>query len=77
MRCSRRQGVRTNNRRRYVGRWEILTRHRYDPVTDLKRNVLGVVDLAGNKLGLRLDIHRYFLERDEDSNSLGMAAGQS
>ncbi|MFO1081855.1 MAG: hypothetical protein U1E23_14650 [Reyranellaceae bacterium] len=61
----------TKERRRYVGRWEILTRHRYDPVVDLKRNVFGVVELAGNKPGLRLDVHRYFHARDEDSNSLG------
>ncbi len=57
-------------RRRYVERWEILTRHEFDPETDLKKNVWGVMELAGNKPELRRDIDAYFRQRDEDSNTL-------
>ena len=57
-------------RRRYVERWDVLTRHRFDPDEDLKRNVWGVLELAGNKPGLARDIDAYFRARSEDSNSL-------
>lgn len=57
-------------RRRYVDRWQILIRHRFDPFTDLKRNVWGVLELAGNKPDLRRDIDAYMRGRDEDSNTL-------
>lgn len=57
--------------RRYVGRGEILARHRYDPVTDFKRNVFGAVELAGSTPCLRLDNDRYLLGHDEDANSSG------
>ena len=60
-------------RRRYVERWSVLTRNDFDPDVDLKRNVWGVLELAGNKPGLRREIDTYFRQRDEDSNSL--AAG--
>jgi hypothetical protein len=59
------------NKRAYVDRWDIITRNRFDPDTDLMRNTWGVLELAGNKPRLRLDIDRYFRSRDEDSNSLG------
>lgn len=58
-------------KRRYVDRWQILARHAFDPDTDLKRNVFGLVELAGNKPGLRREIDGYMRQRDEDSNSLG------
>lgn len=57
-------------KRRYVERWEILHRHDFDPRTDLMTNEYGVVELAGNKPGLRMDIERYFSERDEDANTI-------
>ncbi len=57
-------------KRNYVGRWDILARNDFDPVTDLKRNTWGVFELAGNKPALRRDIDSYFRARDEDSNSL-------
>jgi hypothetical protein len=57
-------------RRQYVERWELLRRHAFDPDQDLKRNVWGVLELAGNKPGLRQDIDRYFRSRDEDANSV-------
>jgi hypothetical protein len=58
-------------KRAYVDRWDILTRNDFDPDTDLIRNTWGVLELAGNKSRLRLDIDHYFRARDEDSNSLG------
>lgn len=56
-------------KRRYVERWDILHKHKFDPNTDLTTNEYGVVELAGNKPALRMDIERYFSERDEDANS--------
>ncbi len=56
------------NRRRYVERWDILRKWRFDPCTDLLTNEYGVVELSGNKPGLRVDIERYFAEREEDAN---------
>lgn len=54
--------------RAYVSRWEILRRHQFDPTTDLKRNVYGVWELAGNKPGLAHDLDAYFRSRNEDGN---------
>jgi hypothetical protein len=60
-------------RRRYAERWDVLARHRFDPDEDLKRNVWGVLELAGNKPALARDIAAYFRGRDEDANSLADA----
>ncbi len=56
--------------RRYVERWSVLVRHAFDPVTDLKRNVWGVLELAGNKPELRRDIEHYMRCRDEDGPTI-------
>jgi hypothetical protein len=58
-------------KRAYVSRWDILAQHKFNPLTDLKRNTYGVLELAGNKPELSRDIYAYFTSRDEDSNSLG------
>ena len=58
-------------KRAYIDRWSTLTRNDFDPEQDLIRNTWGVLELAGNRPQLRLDIDRYFRARDEDSNSLG------
>jgi hypothetical protein len=57
-------------KRRYVERWDILHRHGFDPHTDLMKNDYGVVELDGAKPALRMDIERYFSERDEDANTI-------
>ena len=57
-------------RRRYVERWDVLRRHRFDPSEDLKRNTSGVLELAGNKPSLAADMAAYFRARDEDCNDL-------
>lgn len=58
-------------KRAYVSRWDILAKHAFDPLTDLKRNSWGVLELSGSKPELSRDILKYFASRDEDSNSLG------
>lgn len=60
----------SKDKRAYVDRWQILTRNGFDPDIDLKRNVWGVMELAGNKPALARAIDRYFRARDEDSNTL-------
>jgi hypothetical protein len=57
-------------KRRYVERWDILHKWGFGPRNDLIMNEYGVVELAGNKPGLRMDIERYFSERDEDANTI-------
>ncbi len=54
--------------RRYVDRWSVLIKNQFDPITDLKRNTYGVMELAGNKPNLRHDIDTYFRQRSEDAN---------
>lgn len=54
--------------RKYWSRWSIFTDNGFDPDTDLKRNSHGVIELAGNKPGLRRDIDNYMRSRAEDSN---------
>jgi hypothetical protein len=54
--------------RKYIQRWDIITRHGFDPDTDVKRNIWGVLELAGNKPQLRHDIDMYFRQRNEDAN---------
>jgi hypothetical protein len=61
----------TKEKRAYIERWEILSRHSFNPTSDLKRNTHGVLELAGNKPKLSRDIDRSFRARDEDSKSLG------
>jgi len=56
--------------RKYIERWDVLTKHDFNPDTDLKRNTYGVLELAGNKPELRLDIDRYMRQRNEDSNTV-------
>ena len=56
--------------RGYVDRWKILQRHGYDPASDIMRDCKRVLRLAGNKPGLRDDLRRYFLARNEDSEEL-------
>lgn len=52
--------------RGYESRDNILVKHNFDPVADLKRNSQGILELTGNKPGLRDAIRRYFLARRED-----------
>lgn len=56
--------------RKYVDRWEIIKKHKFDPNVDLKRNTFGMWELVGNKPQLNRDLDAYFRQRNEDSNSL-------
>ncbi|MGA2408840.1 MAG: hypothetical protein ABSG46_00425 [Candidatus Binataceae bacterium] len=56
--------------RKYVQRWDIITRNEFDPDSDLKRNIWGVLELAGNKPNLRHDVDGYFRQRNEDANAI-------
>ena len=52
--------------RKYVDRWQILTRNKFDPTEDIIRDAQGLWQLAGNKPQLRDDIRDYFNQRNED-----------
>lgn len=56
--------------RRYGDRWQILERHAYCPLTDIKRDWQGLYKLSGNKNKMRDDIRDYFRSRNEDSIDL-------
>ena len=58
----------SKQKRKYVERWEVLTKHQFDPIVDLKKNSHGVIELAGNKPYMRQDMDRYFRQRNEDAN---------
>lgn len=53
-------------RRNYVGRWNILIKHRFDPIKDLRRDHQGLIQLVGKPL-LEHDIRIYNRDRHEDS----------
>lgn len=55
-------------KRNYVGRWEVLQRHKFDPLIHLVKNSYGVVELAPGFPALRHDIDLYFRSRQEDAN---------
>ena len=56
--------------RRYVQRWDILVRHKYDPTTDVYRNSQGVLELEEHNPALRDAIRLYFRQRNEDGMDL-------
>lgn len=53
--------------RKYIERWSVLIKNKYDPETDIKKNHFGVIELEEYKLGLRNDIRTYMRNRNEDS----------
>jgi hypothetical protein len=53
--------------RRYHDRWEILTRHGYDPDVDIKRDAQGLYQFSDQGARMRNDIRAYFRSRNEDS----------
>ncbi len=56
--------------RGYLSRWQMFLRHEFNPDTDLKRNMHGVFEWAGNKPELRREFDLYLRSRQEDVNSL-------
>jgi hypothetical protein len=59
------------NRRQYVNRWQMFIRHKFNPLTDLKRNRDGLIEFSGNKPALELEFDNYLRNRREDDNCLG------
>jgi hypothetical protein len=53
--------------RKYRERWEILTKHQFDPLKDLSLTKEGLIQLASVGLRLQKDLVEYFLGRKEDS----------
>jgi hypothetical protein len=58
------------SKRQYNGRWQILIDNSFAPSSDLIKNTMGVLEFAGNKPKLEMDVDRYYRSRDEDQNSL-------
>ncbi len=56
--------------RMYMDRWKILFKWGFDPTADIKRDWQGLWQLSGNKPGLRDDIRRYFMARQEDDTTV-------
>ena len=53
--------------RQYVSRWDVLTKHAFDPEADLYRNGYGVWEVRSDRVGLRDGMRNYFLTRLEDA----------
>lgn len=53
--------------RKYVQRWDIIIKHKFDPEYDLKRDWQGVLTLTDKGMRMRNDIREYFRQRNEDS----------
>lgn len=57
--------------RKYVERWQIITKNNFDPVKDLIRDNQGMyrLNMSGGERSIRLrdDIRQYFRQRNEDS----------
>lgn len=56
--------------RKYVERWDVLVKNKYDPKMDLIRDENGLLQLTDRSRKLKEDIRRYFLQRNEDANTL-------
>lgn len=53
------------SKRNYVGRWDILIKHKYDPNSDIRYDDQGLIQIVG-KPGLEHDIRMYNRSRNED-----------
>lgn len=56
--------------RGYSKRDQILVKHQFSPLTDIKKDWQGIYQLTLDKPGLRDDIRRYFMSRNEDDPNL-------
>lgn len=56
--------------RKYVERWDVLLKNKFDPVRDLKRDWQGLLQLRHGADKLRSECRMYFRNRNEDSNDL-------
>jgi hypothetical protein len=53
--------------RKYIERWEVILNHKFNPLTDIKKDHQGLYIWAGNKPMLEQDVADYFVQRNEDS----------
>lgn len=53
--------------RRYIERWDILTKNDFVPSLDLRKGSNGLLELTDRNIKLRDDIREYFRLRNEDS----------
>lgn len=56
--------------RQYNSRWDIVKKWNYDPETDIKKDIQGLVVLTDKGLRMLNDLRAYSRSRDEDSNSV-------
>jgi hypothetical protein len=60
--------------RQYHERWKVLVENQYNPITDLRRNDQGVLELVtinSRQIRLRDGLRTYMRQRNEDSIDLG------
>lgn len=56
--------------RNYIGRWDILINHQFDPLLDIKKDSQGLFVFTDAGLRMRNDIRAYMRARNEDSVDL-------
>ena len=56
----------SKQKRGYGTRDQVLVKHQFDPIADIRRNSQGIYELTGNKPALRDAIRRHFISRSED-----------
>lgn len=56
--------------RKYQERWQIISKNKFNPELDLKKDAFGMYQLTDRNIRLRDEIRRYFRHRREDSIDL-------
>lgn len=52
--------------RQYKERWDIMVEHEFNPYTDLRPDMNGLLHLTDRRYGFRMDLQRYLANRNED-----------
>jgi len=52
--------------KKYTDRYDVLVRHKYDPLSDIKYSDSGTIEWANDKLELHKEVSSYFASRNED-----------
>jgi hypothetical protein len=60
----------SKTKRRYVERWNVLTKFNFDPLLDIKRDSQGLWQLTKRGYRMRNQLRAYFFEREEDGLDL-------
>jgi len=56
--------------RQYIQRWDVLKKHKYDPIEHTHRNSQGILTLNPGYPDFQSDLRAYFVQRHEDSKEL-------